>query len=506
MLKRLIPFLALALLLGVSAAHAETFGAVLTGGQENPPTGSAGIGTATVTLDSAHTSITVVMFISGLTAAVSDAHIHEGVAGTNGPVRIGLTPGTNLVNGRMNVTLPIDKSRGDDIAANPGKYYLNVHTSTFPGGEIRGQLTANDDITKFVADLRGSNEVPPNNSTVVGTALITIDSANNLTFDVSTPGIVNPTNAHIHGPNGAAGTNAGVFIGLFSQSNPFNNGRLRGVIPNADAAQIAQLKANPSNFYVNVHTAAIPGGELRGQLVAANEADIAVAGKVAGALGTNFVTDVRIFNPSSTRASALLEYFQTGLAANSNAAASLAVDIAPRGTAVLDDVNGASFLNMSGTGGIRVTSATPIIVTSRIYNDQRAAGHGTFGQFVPGTTRAIQWRRGVLTQLANRAITANPEGSRTNIGFFNPNAATVNVRLELRGPDGALLGTGAVDLAALSQQQGAITAYFPGVDLENRAALTVTFDASAPVIGYASVVDNISGDQIFVTAQQDIAP
>ena len=507
MIKRAVLFLALGLLLGAATLHAETYGAVLTGSQEVPPRDTPGFGRATVTLDAARTTLTVDVFVTGLTAPITGAHIHgEAPPGVNAGIAVGFDH-TRFTNGRLQQTFTIEKSLGDKIAANPQLYYVNVHTSQFPGGEVRGALTPQDDVLKLVADLRGSNEVPANASTVVGSSLITIDSANNITFDISTPGIVSPTNAHIHGPNGPAGTNAGVFIGLFSQANPFNNGRLRGVIPNADAAQVAQIRANPSNFYVNVHTAAIPGGELRGQLVAANEVDVAVAGKVAGALGTNFVTDVRIFNPTSTATSALVEYFQGGVTANTTATASFAVNIAPRGTAVLDDVNGPSFLNTPGTtGGLRITSAAPVIVTSRIYNDQRANGRGTFGQFVPGTKRGEQWRRGVLTQLANRAITANPEGSRTNIGFFNPNAATVDIRLELRLPDGTLIGASNGVLAPLTQQQGHISAYFPGVDFDNRPSLTVTFDASAPIIGYASVVDNISGDQIFVPAQQDTAP
>ena len=502
MIKRAVLFLALALLLGASTLHAETYGAVLTGSQESPPRDTPGFGRATVTLDAARTTVTVDVFVTGLTTPITGAHIHgEAPPGTNAGVVIGFDQ-TRFANGRLTQTFTIDKALGDRIAANPQLYYVNVHTSQFTGGEVRGQLTLVDDVLKLVADLRGSNEVPANASTVVGTALITIDSANNLTFDISAPGILSPTASHIH--NAPAGSNAGVFLGF---PGTFTGGRLRGTIPNADAAQIAAIRANPANFYVNVHTSAIPGGEVRGQLVAANETDVAVAGKVAGALGTNFVTDLRIFNPLGSPTSALIEYFQGGVTANTNATASFAVNIPARGTAVLDDVNGPSFLNTPGTtGGIRITSAAPVIVTSRIYNDQRASGRGTFGQFVPGTARNQQWRRGVMTQLANRAITANPEGSRTNLGFFNTNPSTVTIRLELRLPDGTLIAASNGVLAALTQQQGHISAYFPGVDLDNRPNLTVTFDASAPIIGYASVVDNVSGDSIFVPAQQDTAP
>ncbi|HEX7418924.1 MAG TPA: hypothetical protein VF505_03500, partial [Thermoanaerobaculia bacterium] len=64
------------------------------------------------------------------------------------------------------------------------------------------------------------------------------------------------------------------------------------------------------------------------------------------------------------------------------------------------------------------------------------------------------------------------------------------------------LGSNTITLAPLSQQQNAITAYFPGVDLSN-ASCTLSFDASAPIIVYGAVNDNVSGDSIFVVGQPD---
>ncbi len=497
MARRLVLFLALGVLLGATAARAETYGAVLTGAQETPPNNSTGFGNATVTLDAARTSVNVKLTFSSLTAAIIGAHIHgEAPAGVATGVVIPFT--TDAASGRMDKTFTIDKTLGDKIAANPHLYYVNVHTPMFPGGEIRGQLTLLDDVTKFSAELRGVNEVPPSNSTVVGAALVTIDAANALTFEVSTPGIVSPIASHIHGPNGPAGVVENVLIGFTSSTNTFSGGRLKGSVQ-ISAANAAAIRANPANFYVNVHTTANPGGEVRGQLVAANESDVGVAGKVTGARGENFVTDVRIFNPSFTnRTSTLVEYFAAGTTANTNATASFAVDLPPRGMGVLDDVAGSSALNSPGTtGGIRVTSASQIVVSSRIFDDRRPNGGGTIGQFVPGVPRANGLRRGVMAQLANNSF------FRTNVGFFNPTINTVNVRLEVRDAAGAVLGMGTVDMPALSQTQRAITAYFPSANLADRGALSVSFDASAPVVGYASVVDNVSADQIFVSAQED---
>jgi hypothetical protein len=99
----------------------------------------------------------------------------------------------------------------------------------------------------------------------------------------------------------------------------------------------------------------------------ANEYDIAIAGRVTNGLGQTYVTDVRVFNPSYTsRATALLEYFPTGLDPNATANKSIVVDIAPRGTAVLDDVAGTEHLDVAGTtGALRVTSAAGCFRTCR---------------------------------------------------------------------------------------------------------------------------------------------
>jgi hypothetical protein len=77
------------------------------------------------------------------------------------------------------------------------------------------------------------------------------------------------TAAHIH--KGPAGVNAGVFI-------PFNGLPLGGSFATANNAAAVKLQAvldNPSAYYVNVHSTAYPGGEIRGQLACAPEEPIA---------------------------------------------------------------------------------------------------------------------------------------------------------------------------------------------------------------------------------------
>ena len=74
------------------------------------------------------------------------AHIHPGVAGTNGGVLVStlLTPADPIVMGSGNVsrtlTAPITQVQAANIVASPGAFYFNVHTVLHGGGVMRGQL------------------------------------------------------------------------------------------------------------------------------------------------------------------------------------------------------------------------------------------------------------------------------------------------------------------------------------------------------------------------------
>lgn len=65
------------------------------------------------------------------------AHIHKGVAGTNGPV---VVPLTAPVNGPVATCTTVAPDLAADIAANPANYYSNIHSTVFPAGAVRGQL------------------------------------------------------------------------------------------------------------------------------------------------------------------------------------------------------------------------------------------------------------------------------------------------------------------------------------------------------------------------------
>jgi hypothetical protein len=123
-----------------------------------------------------------------------------------------------------------------------------------------GLLAARAETITLKAALKGSNEVPPNNSPASGEATATFDTqTKTLTWTITFKDLTGPAvAAHFHGP-GEPGKNAGIVLPFKSAQSP-----IEGTATLTDA-QVADLIAG--KWYANIHTAANPGGELRGQMV-----------------------------------------------------------------------------------------------------------------------------------------------------------------------------------------------------------------------------------------------
>ncbi|WP_085033785.1 CHRD domain-containing protein [Ensifer aridi] len=110
---------------------------------------------------------------------------------------------------------------------------------------------------KFKADLRGSSEVPPNDSAGRGTANISFDTdTKKLTWTVNSSGLSGEaTAAHFHGP-AAVSENAGPVVDV---SNALASGSAE-----ITEKHLADLQAG--RWYLNIHTEKFPDGEIRGQV------------------------------------------------------------------------------------------------------------------------------------------------------------------------------------------------------------------------------------------------
>ncbi|PWB82478.1 MAG: CHRD domain containing protein [Methylocystaceae bacterium] len=127
--------LAFALAAGPAFAQALMFKGDLTGGAENPPTMSKGLGSIEVTLDPSTRKITWKGEFKGLESAETGAHFHgPAQPGENaGPV-----VGAPAKKGVFEGSATLDAKQVKDLE--DGKWYFNVHTSKHPDGELRGQL------------------------------------------------------------------------------------------------------------------------------------------------------------------------------------------------------------------------------------------------------------------------------------------------------------------------------------------------------------------------------
>jgi hypothetical protein len=134
---------------------------------------------------------------------------------------------------------------------------------------------ATEGVELFRATLSSANEVPPNPSAATGSAGFQVEG-DVVSFSVEAHGISNVTGAHIH--SGAAGVNGSIRAFLFPGGVAFTttpvpsvNGILmQGSFTSSQVTGItyAQLlsEMRAGTAYVNVHTTARPGGEIRGQV------------------------------------------------------------------------------------------------------------------------------------------------------------------------------------------------------------------------------------------------
>ncbi|HWQ53195.1 MAG TPA: CHRD domain-containing protein [Bryobacteraceae bacterium] len=292
------------------ARSAETvyFRAVMLPANEVPPTSIAASGAATIRAhvvrdDTGQVIDGSVDFIVGYqfpaSATFTGLHIHTGVAGANGPISIdtGISAANSVVdNTGRGVISRQAQVRGTDLLAlialrgmldNPEGFYVNLHTTEFPGGAIRGQLQRAD-VAVYVGMMSPANEVP---------AITTLDASGlshvrvittrdrqgaftsaQMLFDLNYrfPEQVTFTGFHIHtgaaGVNGPIIFNTGIGSGAASVASTESGvGTLQYPVEvnlsrQVEADALAALFANPAALYINLHTTAFPGGVIRSQL------------------------------------------------------------------------------------------------------------------------------------------------------------------------------------------------------------------------------------------------
>ncbi len=250
--------------IGTSAAATVTvqnvlvFALTLSGIEENPASGSTATAQADLTINIASGEVQGAVITTGITATA--AHIHNAFAGTNGPVLIPFTqdagdPTMFTVAGGAT----LDAANVDRLLA--GALYVNVHSAAAPAGEIRGQILPDGFILRF-SELSGANRVPQVDSLASGRAAITLDQVTGtIVVHAQVSGLDDSTQAHVH--QAYAGANGPVLVGLAKDPGNPGHWSVEGAVLNA--AGLAAF--DNGQLYVNVHSPANPGGEIRGQIL-----------------------------------------------------------------------------------------------------------------------------------------------------------------------------------------------------------------------------------------------
>ncbi|MGD9644860.1 MAG: CHRD domain-containing protein [Pirellulales bacterium] len=112
--------------------------AYLDGLQEVPPNASPGTGYGTMNYDTVSKLLSWSIDYSGLLTGSIDAHFHKGAVGVGGGVEVPIPGSVGATSGTYVGSKVLSASQETDLLAH--LWYVNIHTPTFPGGEIRGQV------------------------------------------------------------------------------------------------------------------------------------------------------------------------------------------------------------------------------------------------------------------------------------------------------------------------------------------------------------------------------
>lgn len=247
-----LPVLASLALAGPSFGLAHLKAGSIDGAQETPPNASTGTGVAHCIIDTGSNTLFYHIEFSGLLGTENNAHIH-GYAPPGTPA--GVVHALPLGSPKIGAWVYPQANEAQILA---GLTYVNIHSTLFGGGEIRGQIVV-DPTTDLVAICDGAQETPPNASAGQGIGAFDIDTAANTLSYVIYFGNLSGTenNAHIHG-YASPGTPAGVVHAL-----PLGNPKIgTWAYSAADEPNILAGLA-----YVNIHSTLFGGGEIRGQIL-----------------------------------------------------------------------------------------------------------------------------------------------------------------------------------------------------------------------------------------------
>ncbi len=391
----------------------------LSGMQEVPPLDTAATAMAAVTLEP-DDSLIVHMHTSGLDDAV-EAHIHNGEAGVNGPIVIGLVQDPDDVSHWSTNNTILDQSQLDVL--NDGDLYLNVHTPAHQAGEVRGQI-APDGVDVFFTRLTGGDVVPPVTTNGSGVAAATVRSQDQtFTLHVNLLGLDDATAATVR--QAPVMQNGPVTLRLQQDANDVAHWALAATMLTDAQSQALRNQG----LYVSVATPAFADGEVRGQLVppmsTAGDGSTFLVSTVSPADGSTVsalpASVTASFNRDVLAASAGIAQVHVtasggdGSFGDGNEVAAGVLDVTVSGSDLTADIDN----NAAGDDVYRITldgtSANPITDTSGVVLDGDADGQSG-GDFTATFTVDSSTAAPTLTELQTTIFTPSCAKSGCHAG------------------------------------------------------------------------------------------
>jgi hypothetical protein len=217
-----------------------------------------------------------------------------------------------------------------------------------------------------------------------------------------------------------------------------------------------------------------------------------------GLHGTFWKTRFEAHNRGTTQAEYTVALLRKNEENSNPATASFRLD--PGRSVVYSDVLGSMF-DFAGSATLRTTVMSgDVVISARTYNEQPT---GTNGQLILGQPDSKATRENQEVRLVQLAYSADPStGFRTNLGVASACSVPITVTMDLHSGDGTLLGRRAFELRPYEYKQETNSfSYATTVSVDAGYAIVLSTTPGARYFVYASVIDNRTGDPMYVPAQ-----
>jgi hypothetical protein len=221
------------------------------------------------------------------------------------------------------------------------------------------------------------------------------------------------------------------------------------------------------------------------------------AAHVAGMNGAQWRTDVSLYNTSANVVTYTIEMLTQD--ADNTAATARTFTLASGQSIAHNDVIDTVFA-AAGSAALRITADGALAASARTYNQ---TAQGTYGQLIEAGKADEAIKAGTTATIFPLAGSPSRDrGFRTNLGFVNATAAEINIEVSLHRATGEQVSARTVTLKPFSFNQINDAYGKAGAgEIEAGFAKVRTTTTDGAVLAYASVIDNLSGDPLYVAAE-----